>query len=95
MITYISDTQHINRLIDTLCQAADGFKNDKSEKDRVIALKAAQDLVGALQKPRDAVIQLSYSVSAPGNSAWACAQWEQKLTNSSAAHSNPLCEDWY
>ncbi|KAJ5148851.1 hypothetical protein N7448_000429 [Penicillium atrosanguineum] len=61
MITYVSDTQHIDCLIDTLRQAADGFKHDKSEKDRVIALKAAQDLVGALQKPRDAVIQLSYS----------------------------------
>ncbi|KAJ5665184.1 uncharacterized protein N7477_007632 [Penicillium maclennaniae] len=61
MITYIGDTQHVDRLVNTLCQAADGFKNDKNERDRLIALKAAQDLVGALQKPRDAVIQLSYS----------------------------------
>ncbi|KAJ6117897.1 hypothetical protein N7523_005760 [Penicillium sp. IBT 18751x] len=61
MLTYLSDAQDVDHILDTLCQAVDGFKDDKNEKDRAIALRAAQDLVGAFQKPRDAIIQLSYS----------------------------------
>lgn len=62
MSTTISGTEQVGDLISQVTQAADAFKSDNREDDRVVALKAAQGLVRAFQKPQDHVYNLAYSV---------------------------------
>lgn len=52
-------------LLNQLSRAVDSHNpsNEIDEADRVAALKEAQKLVRALEKPREAVLKMAYSVS--------------------------------
>ncbi|KAF9891654.1 hypothetical protein FE257_003666 [Aspergillus nanangensis] len=55
----------IDTILETVTHRVDAYRSQNEEADRVAALKAAQDLVKALQKPRDAVYHLAYSPTHP------------------------------
>ena len=48
--------------LNQLSQAVDGAKEGLSEPERVAALKTAQKLAQSLEKPRDAIVKMSFSV---------------------------------
>lgn len=50
------------KLLRRVNQSANTFNDSHGEADRLKALRAAQELVTALQKPQDAVYNLAYSV---------------------------------
>ncbi|OQE02756.1 hypothetical protein PENVUL_c039G09352 [Penicillium vulpinum] len=54
-------TESIDELQNQLTESLGAFRNQHEEIDRVAALKAAQRLVNALQKPKDSVYHLTYS----------------------------------
>lgn len=58
----IAGTEQVGDLIGQITQAADALKSNHREEDRLAALKAAQGLVRAFQKPQDHVYNLAYSV---------------------------------
>lgn len=58
-------SESIDRLHDQVSQSLNAFKDQHQEVDRLAALKAAQGLVNALQKPQDSVYHLVYSVNPP------------------------------
>ncbi|PLB51497.1 O-methyltransferase [Aspergillus steynii IBT 23096] len=57
----IAGTEQVGDLIGQITQAADALKSSNREEDRLAALKAAQGLVRAFQKPQDDVYNLAYS----------------------------------
>ena len=57
------DTQHVKALLGHFSKVVDGLDKDNSEAQRVAALKTAQELVYALEKPREAAIKMGFSVS--------------------------------
>jgi hypothetical protein len=60
----VKSTTHVDSLLGNLMQTVCAFKTGKQERDRLAALKAAQELVRALHEPRDNVYHLVYSVLA-------------------------------
>ncbi|KAJ5114417.1 hypothetical protein NUU61_000176 [Penicillium alfredii] len=54
-------SESIDKLHDQVSQSLNAFKDQHQEADRLAALKAAQGLVNALQKPQDSVYHLAYS----------------------------------
>ena len=61
MATTVSD-ESIDQLQNQVTESLGAFRSQREETDRVAALKAAQRLVNALQKPQDSVYHLAYSV---------------------------------
>lgn len=61
MATTVSD-ESIDQLQNQVTESLGAFRSQREEIDRVAALKAAQRLVNALQKPQDSVYHLAYSV---------------------------------
>jgi hypothetical protein len=55
-------TESIDQLHHQVAESLGAFQCQHEEADRVAALKAAQKLVNALQKPQDSVYHLAYSV---------------------------------
>lgn len=53
---------HVDSLVDKVNQSVGTFQDGHAEKDRLAALKAAQELVRALHGPKDNVYHLVYSV---------------------------------
>ncbi|KAL3475962.1 S-adenosyl-L-methionine-dependent methyltransferase [Aspergillus californicus] len=51
----------VDSLLENVTQAVGNFKSGNHEKDRLAALKAAQDLVRGLHEPKDNVYHLVYS----------------------------------
>lgn len=62
MATAVSN-ESFDQLQHQLKQLLGAFQSQHEEADRVAALKAAQNLVNALQKPQDSVYHLAYSVN--------------------------------
>ncbi|KAJ5163950.1 uncharacterized protein N7500_005780 [Penicillium coprophilum] len=60
MATSVSK-ESIDQLQDQVTESLEVFQRQHEEADRVAALKAAQKLVNALQKPQDSVYHLAYS----------------------------------
>lgn len=58
----IASTESIDKLQYQVTESLGAFRTQREETDRVAALKAAQRLVNALQKPQDSVYHLAYSV---------------------------------
>lgn len=61
MATTVSN-ESIDQLQNQVTESLGAFRSQCEETDRVTALKAAQRLVNALQKPQDSVYHLAYSV---------------------------------
>lgn len=55
----------VGSLVDKVNQSVGTFQDGHTEKDRLAALKAAQELVRALHGPKDNVYHLVYSVRTP------------------------------
>ncbi|KAL2869523.1 S-adenosyl-L-methionine-dependent methyltransferase [Aspergillus lucknowensis] len=55
------NTDSVDSLLQNVSQCVDAFKKRQTEKDRLVALKAAQSLVQALHPPKDNVYHLVYS----------------------------------
>ncbi|KAJ5943728.1 hypothetical protein N7516_003896 [Penicillium verrucosum] len=53
--------ESIDQLQNQVTESLGAFRSQREETDRVAALKAAQRLVNALQKPQDSVYHLAYS----------------------------------
>lgn len=60
----VNSTTHVDSLLGNLMQTVCAFNRGKEERDRLAALKAAQELVRALHEPKDNVYHLVYSVLA-------------------------------
>ncbi|KAJ5735868.1 S-adenosyl-L-methionine-dependent methyltransferase [Penicillium malachiteum] len=59
---WVSTSQQL--WLNQLSQSADDLKGGLSESERVAAIKAARKLAQSLEKPRDAILKMSYSVFA-------------------------------
>jgi hypothetical protein len=57
-----TETEQIDSQLEQVTQAVAALKNYGREADRLAALRAARNLVTALQKPQDAVYNLAYLV---------------------------------
>jgi hypothetical protein len=74
-------TDSIGELQHQVTKSLEAFKTQHEEKDRIAALKAAQKLVSALHKPKDAVYHLAYSVRSPRNGINAVLTHHSLLTS--------------
>ncbi|KAJ5723589.1 O-methyltransferase [Penicillium malachiteum] len=61
MSTGITDLNEFISTLNQLSQSADDLKGGLSESERVAAIKAARKLAQSLEKPRDAILKMSYS----------------------------------
>lgn len=57
-----SDSKMFVSLVGQVQKIAENFRDDLNEADRVAALAAAQKLVQSLEKPKEAVIKMAFSV---------------------------------
>ncbi|KAL4811804.1 O-methyltransferase [Aspergillus spinulosporus] len=57
----VNGATHVDSLLENVMQTVCTFKTGKQERDRLAALKAAQELVRALHEPKDNVYHLVYS----------------------------------
>lgn len=84
------DPQHVQNLLGQLSEMTKSLDKENSETERVAALKTAQELVRALEKPREAAIKMGFSV---------CSSiFRMTLpTSDYAIPANPdtMREDWY
>lgn len=55
-------TDTVDALLAKVSQSVDTMKASSNEKDRLAAVKAAEQLVRALHEPKDNVYQIAYSV---------------------------------
>jgi hypothetical protein len=58
---------HVDSLVDKVNKSVGTFQGGHTEKDRLAALRAAQELVRALHGPKDNVYHLVYSVRTPSH----------------------------
>ncbi|KAJ5609365.1 hypothetical protein N7528_009932 [Penicillium herquei] len=61
MSTGILDSNDFISTLNQLSQSADDLKGGLSESERVAAIKATRKLAQSLEKPRDAILKMSYS----------------------------------
>lgn len=61
-----ASSEQISSLLKQLNDRTAAFQAENGEKERVAALKAAQDLVWALQTPQESIVNITYTVRMPG-----------------------------